>query len=120
MTRERDDTATQFERRREPRHAINIDVNYRHDETYLYSHTGNISEMGIYLLTDKPLAVDTKIELRFAVPGEPEPLRVQGEVRWVVHPGGGTEPGMGVKFLDPSEEFRQRIRELIRTMAYLE
>ena len=120
MTRERDDTKTLIERRREPRHALKIDVNYIHDETYLYSHTGNISEMGIFLLTEQPLPVDTKIELRFAAPGQPEPLRVQGEVRWVVHPGSGAPAGMGIKFVDPTDEFRQRVRELIRTMAYLE
>ena len=120
MVRERDDTKTLIERRREPRYEIKVDVNYTHDETYLYSHTGNISEMGIFLVTDQPLPVETKIDLRFAVPGESEPLRVQGEVRWVVHPGSGPQAGMGVKFVDPSEEFRERIRMLIRTMAYLE
>jgi len=120
MAPERDDTKTLGDRRREPRHAIKIDVNYRHDETYLYSHTGNISEMGIFLLAENPLPVETTIELRFAVPGESEPWRVEGEVRWVVHPGSGKPAGMGVKFVEPSDEFRQRIRELIRTMAYLE
>lgn len=120
MVRERDDTKTLIERRREPRYDIKIDVNYTHDETYLYSHTGNISEMGIFLVTDHPLPVDTQIELRFAVPGEHEPMQIQGEVRWVVHQGSGPQAGMGVKFVEPGDEFRERIRELIRTMAYLE
>jgi uncharacterized protein (TIGR02266 family) len=109
-----------IERRREPRHAIKIDVNYSFGESYLYSRSGNISEMGIFLLSNEPLARGTRIELRFAVPGEPDPLRVMGEVRWIVHPGAGQEPGMGVQFLDPTDEFRDRVRELIRTMAYLE
>lgn len=120
MSRDRDRTKTLVERRREPRHSARLDVNYRRGDTYLYSRSSNISEMGIFLVTSNPPRRGTRIELRFAVPGEEEPLRVEGEVRWIVHPGSGGEPGMGIQFIDPSDEFRRRIKELIRTMAYLE
>jgi len=120
MPRERDDTKTMVDRRREPRYEIKIDVNYTHDDSYLYSRASNISEMGIFLLTRDPLPRGTRTELRFAAPGENEPLRVRGEVRWTVLPDEGQQPGMGIQFVDPPDEFRRRVRELIRTMAYLE
>jgi type IV pilus assembly protein PilZ len=120
MARERDDTKTLIERRREPRYDIKVDVNYAHDDSYLYSRSSNISEMGIFLMTSDPLRKGTRLELRFAVPGQSEALAVRGEVRWIVHPDSGKEPGMGVQFVDISDEARSRIRELIRTMAYLE
>lgn len=120
MSRQRDRTETLIERRREPRHDLRLDVNYRRGDTYLYSRSSNISEMGIFLVTRDPPRKGTRIELRFAVPGEDEPLRVTGEVRWVVRPGAAGEPGMGIQFIDPDDEFRRRIGELIRTVAYLE
>jgi uncharacterized protein (TIGR02266 family) len=120
MVREREDTKTMVERRRQPRHDIKLDVNYRHGDTYLYSRSSNISELGIFLVTGNPAPRGQRIELSFNVPGEEEPLQVHGEVRWIVHGSSGAEPGMGIRFIDPSDESRRRVKELIRTMAVLE
>lgn len=118
MTRE--ETRSYDERRRRQRHAAAIDVNYRRDDTYLYCRTSNISELGVFLVTDVPAAPGTILELKFALPDEAEPLRVTGEVRWTVAARGGRQPGMGIRFVDPDPELQRRIRTLVRTIAYLE
>jgi len=97
-----------------------LEVNYRCGDTYLFSRSSNLSELGIFLTTPTPLDKGTRIELSFALPGEPEPIRIPGEVVWVLRAAPGVEPGMGVRFIDPGPEMRSRIKSIIRTMAYLE
>ncbi len=115
-----DPTQSFDDRRREKRHEITLDVNYRHGDTYLYSRSSNLSEMGLFLVTRAPLAKGTTLELHFNVPGEVQPIEVSGEVVWVEKADASSEPGMGIRFNDPSEETRQRVKTLIRTMAYLD
>ena len=108
------------ERRRHPRYALDVDVDYRLDDSYLYSRASNLSELGIFLVTARPAPRGTELELRFKVPGDEGVLEVAGEVMWVDRGGDGRQPGMGIRFLEPTAELRERIRTLIRTMAYLE
>lgn len=115
-----DDTRSYAEKRSLPRHAVRLEVNYRCGDNYLFSRSSNLSEMGIFLTTPTPLGKGTRIELSFAEPGGEEPIRVVGEVVWTLPAGPGVEPGMGVRFIDPSPAVRARVRALIRTVAYLE
>jgi type IV pilus assembly protein PilZ len=115
-----DDTRAYAEKRSEPRHAVRLEVNYRCGDTYLFSRSSNLSEMGIFLATSTPLAHGTQIELSFAEPGAGEPIRVLGEVVWTEKAGPGAEAGMGIRFVDPSPDARARVKALIRTVAYLE
>lgn len=108
------------ERRTSERHPIKLDVNYKHGETYLFSRSSNLSELGIFLVTQTPLANGSRIELQFSPPDGGEPIQVVGEVMWIERGGGGKEPGMGVRFVNPTPETRQRLKALIRTIAYLE
>lgn len=108
------------ERRREIRHNIRLDVNYSHGDSYLYCKSGNLSEMGIFLVSDTPLAAGTIIALRFTAPSGGAPVDVSGEVVWI-DPGNAQSPGgMGIRFIDPSDDTKARIRTIIRTMAYLD
>jgi len=115
-----DDTRAYAEKRRQPRHAVRLEVNYRCGDNYLFSRSSNLSEMGIFLTTPTPLAKGTRLELSFAPPGGEEPIRLQGEVVWTLGAGPGVEPGMGVRFIDPPPDARARVKALIRTFAYLE
>ncbi|MBN2342085.1 MAG: PilZ domain-containing protein [Deltaproteobacteria bacterium] len=108
------------ERRREKRHNIKLSVNYTHGDTYLYSKSSNLSEMGIFLVSDTPLSAGTIIQLRFDTPHGSNPIDVSGEVVWI-DPGSSTSPGgMGIRFIDPEPETKARIRTIIRTIAYID
>jgi len=108
------------DRRRQPRHPARFDVDFRASDSYLYSRASNISELGIFVVTASPVPPGTRIHLRFGSAGDGTPIEIAGEVRWIDRGGSGREPGMGVRFVDPSLEFRARIKALIRTIAYLE
>jgi uncharacterized protein (TIGR02266 family) len=107
------------ERRVHTRHKAKIDVNYKHGDTYLFSKTENLSEFGIFLVSTTPFEKGTKLELTFRQPEGGEPIEVTGEVMWVEQEGNGRKPGMGIRFIEPNEKQRARIKTLIRTVAYL-
>jgi type IV pilus assembly protein PilZ len=118
-----DDGATEggIERRRYERYDTSICVDYSSGETFLFSYIQNISEMGIFIRSDSPLPIGTVLELRFAPEGQ-TPLELEGEVTWInpYRPfGDNLNPGMGVRFSGLSPELRERIVDLVRTVAYL-
>jgi type IV pilus assembly protein PilZ len=108
------------ERRSHHRHPVRLDVNYRRGETYLFSRAENLSELGIFIVSDEPFDKTTELDLRFLPPEGGEAIEITGEVVWVERGTAGRQPGMGVRFINPTPQLRQRIQALIRTVAYLE
>ncbi len=110
----------------ERRSADRIDVTWSVDceteDTFLYANITNISEMGIFVRTNEPLEVGTKLTLKFAPPGSRDPLVLGGQVQWV-NPvrmlASNPNPGMGIRFVQLSQENRERLIELVRTIAYV-
>ena len=123
-----DDPPDFSERRPRPdrRSADRIDVVWsvdcETDETFLYASITNISELGIFVRTNQPLQVGTRLTLRFAVPDASETFVLRGQVQWV-NPlrvlAENLNPGMGIRFLDLAPEERERIVGIIRTIAYV-
>jgi type IV pilus assembly protein PilZ len=111
-----------IERRRLPRYDAELSVDWSSGETFLFSYITNISEMGIFIRSDDPPKVGTTLSLRFAT-DEGEPLELEGVVVWInpVRPDGeNLNPGMGVRFIHLSAEQRERVVDLVRTVAYLQ
>jgi type IV pilus assembly protein PilZ len=110
-----------IERRTYERFDTSISVDYSSGDTFLFSYIQNISEMGIFIRSDTPLPIGSKLELRFTPDGQ-EPIELAGEVTWVnpYRPfGDNLNPGMGVRFDGLTSEMRERIVSLVRTVAYL-
>jgi type IV pilus assembly protein PilZ len=109
------------ERREHDRFDVTWSVDCVASDTFLYASIANISQMGIFVLTTEPLPVGTPMMLSFAPPGH-EPFKLAGAVAWVnkVRPGGDNpNPGMGIKFTKLAPEERERLVEVIRTIAYV-
>jgi len=110
------------ERRRSGRFDVTWQVDCETEDTFLYAYITNISEMGIFVRTDKPLPVGTRLVLRFAPPSNEETFVLHGIVQWInpLRPlGENLNPGMGIRFqsLEPAD--RERIVEAVRTIAYV-
>jgi type IV pilus assembly protein PilZ len=146
-----DATAVQpqgWERRSSERIEVLWSVDCETEDTFLYAAITNISEMGIFVRTEEPLAVGTSVTLRFAPPlakgriwqvgpielghdgaasspkprAPPEPFVLDGVVQWVnrVRPReDNPNPGMGIRFARLTLADRERIVEAIHTIAYL-
>jgi type IV pilus assembly protein PilZ len=110
------------ERRSYERLDVEWSVDCETEQTFLYASITNISEMGIFVATQEPLEVGTRLTLRFAVPGQESPFILLGQVAWV-NPirllSDNPNPGMGIRFVDLSPESRERIIKSVRTIAYV-
>jgi type IV pilus assembly protein PilZ len=110
------------ERRSSERIEVTWSVDCETDATFLYASIANISEMGIFVRTIYPLAVGTHLTLRFAPPKMPEAFILRGIVQWVNvvrSLADNPNPGMGVAFSDLTAEDRERIVDVIHTIAYV-
>ena len=105
-----DDTgsaAAKEERRRSARIPVEMWVEEASDRELYFQRGANISEGGIYLEHTLPHPLGTEVSLRFVLPGDEEPIRVKGETVNVKEACPGL--GMGIKFIDLSEDARTRI-----------
>jgi type IV pilus assembly protein PilZ len=109
------------ERRSHDRFDVEWAVDCATDATFLYASITNISAMGIFVKTTDPLRIGARLMLAFEPPGY-EPFKLEGEVAWI-NPvranGDNPNPGMGVRFVNLRAEDRERLVEVIRTIAYV-
>ena len=116
-----DDEPNGKERREHQRFETSIAVDYASGETFLFAYLQNISTMGIFIRTDHPSTLGTRLTLRFQVDSG-DPLELDGEVAWInsVRPDGeNLNPGMGVRFVELTPERREQVVALVKTVAYL-
>jgi type IV pilus assembly protein PilZ len=110
------------ERREHQRFDTSIAVDYASGDTFLFAYLQNISEMGIFIRTDHPASIGTRLRLRFHADPDDEPLTLDGVVTWI-NPlrasGDNLNPGMGVRFMELSPDKREQVVSLVRTVAYL-
>lgn len=73
--------------------------------------TGNLSESGLFVITNHPLEVNTRLRLLLDVTNKP--LTLTGDVRWMnSNPRVGRSPGMGVQLQAPPDQYAEYVREL--------
>jgi type IV pilus assembly protein PilZ len=110
------------DRRSYDRIDVTWSVDCETEDTFLYANITNISEVGIFVRTNEPLEVGTRLTLKFAPPGSDDPLVLTGQVAWV-NPirmlASNPNPGMGIRFIDLTLESRERLIDAVRTIAYV-
>jgi type IV pilus assembly protein PilZ len=109
------------DRRTFDRYEVEWAVDCVASDTFLFASITNISEMGIFVRTTEPLKTGARVLLTFSPPGA-EGFKLEGRVAWVNavrSDGDNPNPGMGVKFINLQLDQRERLVEVIRTIAYL-
>lgn len=111
------------EKRSSRRVPVNINVDCRSEGNFLFERASDISEHGIFIRTEKPLPLGTKIQLQFHLPEISEKIRVTGEVVWInkprEKPGEVNNAGMGIRFLELSDLDRETILSAVKRLAVL-
>ena len=111
-----------IDRRVHTRVMVDIEVDYKSADTFLFAYITDISAMGIFIRTNAPEPPGTLLNLSFTPPGGPQ-LNLEGRVMWVnpYRPGSydNINPGMGVQFVELTPQQREQIVQLVRTFAYL-
>lgn len=109
-------------RRGTDRVEVSWSVDCESRDTFLYASIANISEFGIFVRTQEPLEVGTRLTLNFTPPGSDEPFVLHGQVQWVNAVrmlADNPNPGMGIRFVDLTSESRSRLIDTVRTIAYV-
>jgi type IV pilus assembly protein PilZ len=114
-----------LDRRIHERVLVDIEVDYRADDTFLFAYITDISAMGIFVRTNKPEPEGTRLNLCFRVPPEMggQMIEVEGVVIWI-NPfradDAARQPGMGIQFVDLTAPQRDMVLRMVRTFAYLD
>lgn len=113
-----------IERRGCPRVLVDLEVDCRCRDNFLFASIRDISATGIFVQTQHPEPPGTHLNLRFTPDDSDEPFELEGRVIWInrYRPGDATNlnPGMGVRFVALTDAQRRRLSELVRTFAYLD
>jgi type IV pilus assembly protein PilZ len=106
--------------RSEPRISLSIRVKYFTPEgTQFESRAGGIGGGGLFIESQIPLTVGTKLAIEFSMPESPtEWLTAKGVVAWVCPKADQYtySPGMGVRFTDIAPETRSRVLNLVHSV----
>ena len=105
------------EKRIYPRKTLRTKVIFEDEsgEGFIYFYSTDLSLGGLFLESDIPLKIGTRVFLSFNL-GEGKPLlRATGQVVRVERETGGTLPvvGMGVQFADLPEEAKRSVQDYI-------
>ncbi len=85
-------------RRTDPRYARRLPVEIIAGDRVHTATTGNISLGGVFVETSESFPLQSRLQIRFRIPTQAEPIEVSGEVRWVEAGGPNQAAGMGIRF----------------------
>ena len=113
-----------LERRKSHRIPIHMLITYWVDnrgraETYKVESI-NLSEAGIFIQLETPLALGTEVFLHFQLPQTRQDIAVQGKVVWTrdYKEAENSLPGKGIKFLNMDRETSDIFKEYLRAQGY--
>ncbi|MCX8042537.1 MAG: TIGR02266 family protein [Desulfobacterota bacterium] len=103
------------EHRKSPRCETKIDILFKESGAFIRSYMLNVSNGGLFLKTDKPLPIDTTVTLLIRLPGQSEPMELQGCVVWTNPRGKNTTfpCGMGIQFTNITPEQKKIIDDFV-------
>lgn len=98
--------------RKQQRFATTLKVTYQTATDFVVDYTRNISTGGIFIDSERPPDLGTRILFKLFPPGETEPIDLPGEVAWR-RPG----QGFGVQFAGADRATLQRLSNLVRHLS---
>ncbi|MCH7598759.1 MAG: TIGR02266 family protein [Myxococcales bacterium] len=104
------------ERRRSGRSDLLVRVEYSTVDEIFSEFTRDINEGGLFIETEKPRPTGTEVSLRFNLPGNVEPMQTVGRVVWVRSATDQEPAGMGIEFDELTDEDRDRINGMVRSL----
>ncbi|MFL5409386.1 MAG: TIGR02266 family protein [Myxococcales bacterium] len=104
-------------RRAFQRHPARFQVGFSSNKAFVVEYAENISAGGVFVHTEQPPQMDTIVTVSLHLPGNDVPVEAKAVVVHRVSKEeagkGGKSPGMGVQFVDSSDEFREAIDRAI-------
>jgi len=104
------DNSSHPERRAHPRCALELWVDETTGDVTYYQRTANVSLGGMFISGTIPHPPGTRVRVEFAVPGDPERFRLNGEV--IADEKSGPV-GMRLRFIDLADDVRERLQQAL-------
>ncbi len=94
---------------------VKLLVDYSSNGSYLFDFCRDLGTGGVFIETDKPQPIDSKIDLTFTIPDSKSTVTVSGKVIWVQAKVEGKDitPGMGVQFDELDGEKFDQLKEFV-------
>ncbi len=104
-------------RRQYPRFDARIKVGFKSAKAFLWEYSEDINKGGIFIKTNNPMPLNSKLELRLCLPGRSKEISVVGEVVYIVEEGENRRPpGMGLQLIDFDKEGMNEIEEYLEDL----
>jgi len=104
-------------RRAFPRHAARFQVGFSSNQDFVLEYAENISAGGVFVQTEQEVELDSIVTVSLRLPGNEVPVEAKGVIvhRLTKEEAAkvGKHAGIGVQFLDSSDEFRDAIDKAI-------
>jgi len=98
---------------------VNLLIDYQVLDQFLYDYATNISLGGVFIRSQNPLPVGTKLRVQFSLPGLEETVVTWGEVAHVIEERAKEGfRGMGIRFDDLDSKSKRVIDQLVTTGAH--
>lgn len=97
--------------RRQLRTITKIEISLEKNGRFVLGRSVNISSTGILVEVDRMLPQDGPVRLHFYLPADPKPVQILAEILRAEF--SGTMSKYGMRFLNPSEEDRERISRFV-------
>lgn len=108
------------ERRRERRVPVQIQIQYKTVDGFFQDYIRNISLGGIFIETEKPLPMNTKLRVEFCLPEMEDPITADGIVVHTLRVGQTGNPtviGMGIRFSDLETTSKQLLESYLQVQS---
>lgn len=97
------------------RATLNLLVNYENVTDFCTDYTRDISGGGLFIRTNRPLAIGTKLRIHFMLPGVDELIYTDGiVVRNTLNEEAPEEEGMGIEFTEILPRYRSIIEKMVQ------
>jgi uncharacterized protein (TIGR02266 family) len=113
---------TSADRRTSPRKEfevdVEVDVGFESDHNFYTGLTQDISYGGLFVATHALRRVGERMTVKFTLPGQPDAITAETEVRWVRDPitvRSDDPGGMGLRFLSLPASAKEAIAAFIKT-----
>ena len=110
--------AAMEDRRSSPRLDVILKVRFERKEDFQEALIHNISQMGVYLATDRPFDVGSQFLIEIDLPNDKGQIKGKCEVVWVNQVEAKDYPkGMGVQFVELQSKHKKLLEEYLRELG---
>ncbi|HUP62298.1 MAG TPA: PilZ domain-containing protein [Thermoanaerobaculia bacterium] len=100
--------------RRQLRTITKIEISLEKNGRFVLGRSINISSTGMLIEVDRMLPQDGPVRLHFYLPSDPKPLQIVADILRAEF--SGSMPKYGMRFVEPSEEDRERITRFVHRL----